>query len=271
MDVHTVRDLLLHVPHRYLDFSHVTDIAHADVGSDATIVATVDEVATKHPRPQLQVTEISVLDQTGVLLVSFFQRPWISERLKPGDLLALSGKISFAFGFKQMRSPFLEKLDGSKDSSTFARILPVHPAGEGASPAWMRRIVAAALADRGDVADFLPAGIVGTHRLMTLGRALREVHFPRSLETKEAARRRLAFDELVCLQLALRTRQSIEQHGITPTAHVVSGPRMRALLAALPFSLSPEQRQATNEVLTDMASRRVMNRLLKFVDRKSVV
>ena len=159
MDVHTVRDLLLHVPHRYLDFSHVTDIAHADVGSDATIVATVDEVATKHPRPQLQVTEISVLDQTGVLLVSFFQRPWISERLKPGDLLALSGKISFAFGFKQMRSPFLEKLDGSKDSSTFARILPVHPAGEGASPAWMRRIVAAALADRGDVADFLPAGI----------------------------------------------------------------------------------------------------------------
>ncbi len=62
MDVHTVRDLLLHVPHRYLDFSHVTDIAHADVGSDATIVATVDKVATKHPRPQLQVTEISTED-----------------------------------------------------------------------------------------------------------------------------------------------------------------------------------------------------------------
>ena len=262
MGVHTVRDLFLHVPHRYLDFSHVTDIAHADVGSDATIIATVDEVTTKYPRPRLHVTEISVLDQTGVLQVSLFQRPWIVEQLKPGDVLALSGKISFAFGFKQMRSPFMEKLDGSEDPSTFARILPVHPAGEGASPAWMRRIVAAALADGGDVADFLPARIVGTHKLMTLGRALREVHFPRSFKTKETARRRLAFDELICLQLALRTRQSIEQRGITPTTHVISGPRMRALLAALPFSLSPEQRQAANEVLADMASRRVMNRLL---------
>ena len=95
-----VRDLLLHVPHRYLDFTHVTKIAFADVGADATIVATVDKVTKKPTRRRLQIVELSVMDETGVLVATFFRQPWIAEQVKEGDVVALSGKVTFGYGFR---------------------------------------------------------------------------------------------------------------------------------------------------------------------------
>ena len=287
LGIHRVRDLLLHIPHRYLDFTHVTKIAYADVGADATVVATVDRVRLKRPRPRLQVVEVFVVDETGVLQASFFRQPWVAEQLHEGDTVALSGKVSFAYGFKQMRSPFYEVIarasaapepreqgggDGqhqsvaapaaSPSAERYARVLPVHPVGEGVSVAWMRRIVSAALADAGDVCDWLPASLCARRGLMTLARALRAAHFPSSLAEAELARRRLAYDELLCLQLALITRRRIELGGVTPQTHVTDGPHLAALLAALPFELTDEQRAAADEILADMAAPRVMNRLL---------
>ncbi|WP_077597799.1 ATP-dependent DNA helicase RecG [Olsenella urininfantis] len=262
LGVRRVRDLLLRVPHRYLDFSHTTDIAHADVGQDSTIVATVDKVTLKRPRPRMQVVEVFALDATGVIQASFFHQPWIAEQLKPGDVVALSGRVEFAYGFKQLRSPFFERLEPGEASSGYARILPVHSVGDGLSASWMRRIVAAALADRGDVCDFLPSSLVAERGLMSLSRALRELHFPSSQAAREAARRRLAFDELLCLQLTLRARQQMELRDIRPHAHRTDGPRLEALVSALPFSLSGEQREAAGQILSDMAAPRVMNRLL---------
>ena len=257
-----VRDLMLHVPHRYLDFTRVTTIALADVGTDATIVATVDRVELKRPRPRMQIVELSVVDATGVLVATFFRQPWIAEQVHVGDRVALSGKVEFSYGFKRMKAPFHEVLGQAAGAGGYARVLPVHPVGEGVSASWMRRIVAAALADVGDVCDWLPAGLAAGHGLMTLARALREVHFPTSVAAAGRARRRLAYDELLCLQLALLCRQSVELAGVEPVSHVTSGPHMDALLAALPFSLTAEQRAAADQILADMAAPRVMNRLL---------
>lgn len=257
-----VRDLMLHVPHRYLDFTRVTKIARADVGTDATIVATVDRVELKRPRPRMQIVELSVMDETGVLVATFFRQPWIAEQVHVGDRVALSGKVEFSYGFKRMKAPFHEVLGPAAGAGGYARVLPVHPVGEGVTASWMRRIVAAALADVGDVCDWLPAGLVARRGLMTLARALREVHFPTSVAAAGRARRRLAYDELLCLQLALLCRQSVELAGVEPVSHVTSGPHMDALLAALPFSLTDEQRAAADQVLADMAAPRVMNRLL---------
>lgn len=262
LGIRHVRDLLLHLPHRYLDFSKVVDVAHAEIGHDATIVATVDRIKTKRPRPRMQIVEVSFLDQTGVLVASFFRQPWVADQLHQGDRVAISGKVEFSYGFKRMKSPFFEALDATDDASSYARVLPVHPVTEGLSVSWMRRIVSAAIADRGDVCDPVPAQLVSGHNLMTLSRAIREVHFPRSLATAELARRRLAYDELLCLQLALLTRQRIELSGVSPTRHVVGGRCMEALRAALPFSLTDEQEEAARQILADMASPHVMNRLL---------
>lgn len=257
-----VRDVLLHVPNRYLDFSHMSDIAHADVGQSVTIVGIVENVRLKRPRPRLQIVEVDVSDATGIVQASFFRQPWIADRVHKGESIVLSGTIGFAYGFKQMKSPFYEVLGDAREAEAHARILPVHPVGENISASWMRRIVSAALADWGDVCDFLPTELVAKRHLMSYARALRAVHFPQSMEQKEAARRRLAYNELLCLQLALLTRQRVALEGTTPAVHTIDGPRRAALMKALPFDLTDEQKTAVNDIAHDMASPRVMNRLL---------
>lgn len=262
----TVRDLFLHIPRRYLDFSRVTPIGYTTVGQDATVVATVDKVQLKRPRPRMQIVELYVVDETGVMEATFFKQPWIAEQVHVGDVVALSGKVTFNYGFRQMKAPFHEVLGAAGTSgvgtASYARVLPVHGLTEGISAAWMRRIVSCALGDLGDVCDWVPAPLLQRRRLMTLSRALREVHFPSSVKAAERARRRLAYDELLSLQLALLTRTRLECEGVSATAHVTDGPRMDALLAALPFTLTDEQACAANDILVDMAAPHVMNRLL---------
>ena len=292
----TVRDVLLHVPHRYLDFTRVTPIGLADVGTDVTVVGTVDKVTLKRPRPRMQVVEVALVDETGVLMCAFFKQPWLAEQLHAGDVMAASGKVTFAYGFRQMRPQFHEvvgrageeglpsgqeggaapgarpaSVTGSRavaghgasaSASRYARMLPVHAVGDGLSAAWMRRIASAALADLGDACDFQPASLISAHDLMTLSRALGEAHFPTSAPAAERARRRLAYDELLCLQVALLSRRAIALRDSGAHAHVTDGAHVAALLAALPFSLTGEQRRAADEILADMAAPRPMNRLL---------
>lgn len=257
-----VRDVLLHLPHRYLDFTNVTKIGYADVGVDATVVGTIDKVVLKRPRPHMQIVEVYVLDETGMIVATFFRQPWIADQLHEGDAVALSGKVTFSYGFRQMKAPFYEVVSAQGTSGTYARILPVHSVGEGVSASWMRRIVASALADVGDVCDFVPAELVARLGLMTTARAFREVHFPTSMDAAEQARRRLAYDELLTLQLALLTRQRVDLAGLQPFVHVVDGPHKQALLEMLPFSLTDEQQVAVREILNDMAAPQIMNRLL---------
>lgn len=257
-----VRDLLLHVPHRYLDFTRVVPIGLADVGQDATVIARVDKVKVKRPRARMVIVELSLIDDTGVLIATYFRQPWIAEQIHEGSVIAVSGKVSFGYGFKKMSSPFHEVVSQGGEGASHARILPVHHVTEGISAAWMRRIVSAALADVGDIGDWMPAELCASHGLMTLGRALREVHFPESLASAEQARRRLAYDELLLLQLALLTRRRLSLEGAVPVSHVCDGPHLAALRAALPFELTGEQETAVGEILADMAAPRAMRRLL---------
>lgn len=257
-----VRDLLLHVPRRYLDFTQVVKVAYADVGREATVVVQVDRITLKRPRPRLKIVEIDAQDETGVIRATFFGQPWLCDQIHPGDVLALSGKVTFSYGFKEMKAPFHELISQDGGGSSYARVLPVHAVGEGVTASWMRRMVSAALADVGDVAEVVPAALLAQRRLMSLGCALRSVHFPASMQEKELARRRLAYDELLCLQLALLSRQRIALGDATASSHKVDGARVRALRAALPFALTDEQEVAVREILGDMASPRVMNRLL---------
>ena len=262
LGLNRVRDVLLHVPHRYLDFSRVEKIAFADLGSEVTVVGTVDKVTLKRPRPRMQIVEVMAVDETGVLKAVFFKQPWVADQLHKGDIVALSGKVTYDYGFRQMRSPFYEKLGSGGDVLQLARVLPVHPVSEGLTVSWMRRIVAAALADAGDVCDVLPASLVARRGLPTRARAFRDVHFPPTLEAAELARRRLAYEELLCLQLALLARRDMSLAGVSPVAHTVTGPYVAALRRALPFALTAEQEEALSEILADMAAPRVMNRLL---------
>ena len=259
LGIRTVGDLLLHIPHRYLDFTRSWSIEMAPIGTVCTIVATVDRIVQKQPRPRMQVTEVSLVDETGVLQVAFFRQPWIAQQFKQGDRLAVMGKVEFAYGFKQMASPHFEKLEGGRAAGT---ILPVHYVSDGVSQAWMRRIVSGALEVIGNPFDPIPARLRVKRRLMSNARALRSIHFPSSMAERDIARARLAYEECLYLQLALRLRNDGGLVEVAPYAHA-AGEHLAALKEALPFSLSDEQEAAFQDILHDMCDGgRVMNRLL---------
>ncbi len=257
--VGTVEDLLLHIPHRYLDFSRAYTVETAPIGYTCTVAATVDRVTEKRPRRGLLVTEVSLVDETGVLVATFFKQPWIARELARGDRVAVMGKVEFNYGFKRMTAPLHEKLDAQ---GAAGRILPVHYTGEGLSVAWLRRIVSTAIEAESAFCDPVPAAVRARRGLMSLSRAYAQIHFPSSMASARSARRRLAYDEVLLLQLALRLRNDDDLLGVSACAHRV-GERVRALECALPFELTSEQRQAVDDILADMASaEHVMNRLL---------
>ena len=259
LGITTVRDLLFHIPRRYLDFTHAVSIEEAPLGEVATIVGTVDRVTSKKTRTRLSVVEVAVVDDTGLIKLAFFKQPWIAQQLERGSRIAAIGKVEFSYGFKQMASPLIEKLDAAGGTGT---ILPVHPVGEGISAAWMRRILSAAIERVGELSDPVPAPVRGDHELMSRARAIRSIHFPHTMAEVEPARRRLAYDELLTLQLALRLRNDANLLGVPAVGHGV-GEHVVRLRAALPFALSDEQETAAREILDDMADGdHIMNRLL---------
>lgn len=260
LGIERVEDLLLHAPFRYLDFTHAYAIEYAPVGEVCTIVGTVDKVQNRSTSKRgMTVTEVFLLDDTGVLKLAFFKQPWIARDLVLGDRLAVIGKLEFSYGFKQMASPTYEKLDENDGVGT---ILPVHRATGEISAAWMRRLLSVALEELPHCADPLPAPLRTRRGLMSLARAFRTLHFPKTMAEVPLARMRLAYDELLYLQLALRLRNDVNLLKVTPCVHTI-GTHVEALRAALPFALSDEQELAVQEILTDMTNpSRIMNRLL---------
>jgi len=262
LGVTTVADLVRHYPFRYLDLATTSDLRSVPVGSDATVIGRVHEIKVKRPRPRLTITEVAIVDGTGALIGVWFNQPYIEQRFQVGERVAFAGTVTFDFGLKQMRNPFVEKLPEDERGPDIARIIPIHRATEGLSTNWIRRLVREALADAGDQPDPLPSEIRANRRLMPLGAALSAIHFPSSMAEADEARRRLAYEELLAIQLAMAARRYNATQVVPGFSHVTAGPHQAALGEALPFALTEGQNRAIAEILGDMASGRPMNRML---------
>lgn len=262
LGVHSVGDLVRHYPFRYLDLTATADMRTVQAGSQATVVGRVHDITVKQPRPRLSITEIALVDGTGALIGVWFNQPYMATRFRVGERVAFAGQVVFEYGLKQMRAPFVERLPEEDAGPSIACVLPVHGATEGLSTNWIRRLVAIALEDAGDVPDFLPSALRVRRGLVGLSDALRAVHFPVSSDDAERARRRLAYDELLTIQLAMALRRHAVVDALPGHAHVVDGPAMTALPTALPFGLTPDQETAIGEIVADMRAPRPMNRML---------
>lgn len=255
----SVRDILSHYPRRYVDLSQVKTIQEAAIGDHCTIEGVVHEIKLKRPRPSLSLVEITLVDGTGTMMVTMFRQPWLLDSLNPGMRIAVAGKLEFNFGFKRMTNPYLEELG---DRVGEGMIIPVHPATEKITPAWMRRIVENALCQVRGAYDPLPLELRSKYRLMSRSHALDCIHFPQSMNDVAQARRRLAYEELLMLQLHLIIKGRERSRGRTACAHVVDGPHLQALMAHLPFTLTDEQYAAAYDILDVMSRPEAANHLL---------
>jgi ATP-dependent DNA helicase RecG len=259
LGVGTVRDLLTCYPYRYNDFSQLSSIAATPFGELSSVLGTVADVKIKRPRPRLLVTEVSLVDDTGVLIASWFNQPWLQKNLAAGTRVILRGKVEHSFGFRRMNSPLHTVLDAS---DVAGGIMPVYRANSDITTGWVARLVDEALATLPAPLDPLPATLRTRLGLMSRHSALRTLHHPPSEPCRHEARRRLAFEEVFFLQIFLLQRRRRMSVDTTPRAHRINGAALKALKGALPFDLTDDQQRAADEILAGMARSEVMNRLL---------
>ncbi len=260
LGIRTLRNLIEHYPRRYLDMSHLTTIANARIGEKATIVATVYEAQVKHPKPKLDVTELTLVDGTGTLIVTFFRQPWIAKTFAPGTRVSVAGELEFNFGFKRMTVPFLDRLDD--DETARGRIIPIHGATERIPAGQMRRLIANALIQARSVYDPLPLHLRLKYRLYSRNAAWQAIHFPRSMDEVAQARRRLAYEEVLLLELFLMRESLAASKDLSACSFETNGPALHALREALPFKLTADQNTAIDDILQRMATPKRMEHML---------
>lgn len=259
-NVRSVRDLLELYPRRYIDMSQVESVQRAEIGKQYTIFGTVYEMKMKRPKPKLSLVEISVLDETGILLVTCFNQPWLMDSLHKGMRVSVSGKVDFSYGFKRMVNPLMTVHEEGEIASGV--VLPVHPSTAKIPRTTMRRLISNALSLVKGLYDPLPLCFREKYRLYSRYQALRGIHEPVSIDDAEQAKRRLRYEELFFLELELIDQEQKRVAGTTPFSHITQGPCQDGLHACLPFALTEDQQVAIDEINAKMAAAAPMNHLL---------
>jgi ATP-dependent DNA helicase RecG len=254
LGLRSVRDVLAHRPRRYEAPVPERRIADLFGDEEAAIAGTVRSVSVRRPRRRLSIVQAVVADQSDQIRAIWFNQLWLADKLAPGTAVRLRGQLKR--GEFHVRS---YDLDGVSATADFA---PVYPASEEVNVKRLRTLAEAALERARDVVDPLPAELKGRARWPLKADALWAVHRPHSLDEAEQGRRRLAFDELLALQLGLlrrrREREDAEATPLDPPGDLIA--RYREVL---PFALTRDQEKAIAEIDSDLARPRPMERLLQ--------
>lgn len=262
LGIERAQDLLLHLPHRYIDASSVTPLAQARVGDDVACVGRVISKGVLPTRKGLRIFHAVLRDASGVLECAWPGQAFLDRTLEVGHLVLVAGPVRFYHG-RQMAPRELIILGAADDPDASGRVLPVYPATEGLSHKQIRHLVEAHLDALAPLAvDLLPDELRRRFDLPTLRDALQWVHRPSSLAEAERGRRRLAVDELLDLQLMLGRARHVARHGQRGTRFVVHKTLTTALRDALPWPLTADQRKAIREIFDEMTADERMHRLL---------
>jgi ATP-dependent DNA helicase RecG len=249
----TVGDVLAHRPRRYEQPAPERTIAELFGDEEAVIEVTVRRASGRR-RGRLHVLTASVTDASGEIRATWFNQPWLEEKLTPGTRVRLRGRPN-RFGFA------VDAYDLGEAAET-ADFAPVYPASEELSQKQLRSIAESALAYARAAGDTLPAATRAAERLSLRPDALVALHRPRSLDEAETARRRLALEELLVLQLAL-ARRAAEREAARAVALPPPAELAGRYREALPFTLTRAQERAIAEIDADIASTTPMQRLLQ--------
>ena len=249
LGLHTVRDVLEHAPFRYVGARPISSLfgEGEEVSIEGTIVG---RVSKRNPRRRLSIIEATVSDDSGQIRATWFNQPWVAEQLSAGTRLRLIGSVR--------RGTFAVR--AHEPASAHADLVPVYPASEDVTPKKLRELVLAALPR--DVADPLPAGLKQQEKLPLKVDALHVLHRPRSLEEAERGRVRLAFDELLVLQLGI-ARAVRERETSVAAALGKPGELLERYRDVLPFELTEHQELAIAEIDADLERTVPMQRLLQ--------
>ena len=260
--VRTVLDLLTYYPRRWIDRTAQVEVAGLEPDVEALVLVHVVSVSARRTRNRRSMVTVRVGDDSGRFEIVFFNQPWRERQLRPDLEIAVFGRPTRYRDGLQMTNPVVD-LVGDQTG----RIVPVYPQSEKAQltsrdvGAWIREALRRS-GERG-IDDPVPSAVLEAYGLIDRDHALRSIHAPATLDEKDQARRRLAFDELFRVQLVLigRKRQlELEQRGVS---HRVEGELLDRFLASLPYPLTDAQHRVIGEISDDLAASHPMHRLLQ--------
>jgi ATP-dependent DNA helicase RecG len=256
LGLNTVGDLLEHLPR---DRREARAVAQLVAGETATVVVAVRAIAARpvRRRGMRPLVEATVADDTGSMKATFFNQPWLAQRYPSGTRLVLHGKF-------QARNRFAVQAHAlTSEAATGSDGVAHYPATEGLSSTQILALVRAHAGAIAEVPEPLPALLRTHERLPERRCALAAVHLTGGEEEQALGRRRLAFDELLLVQLALLRRRRLRSRGNAAPA-LDGEPELSArwLAELLPFTPTGDQRRAVQEIDSDLASARPMQRLL---------
>ncbi len=269
--LHTVADLLHHLPRRYQDRSSATPIRELKPGVDAVVFGEVTGVRSGRGR-RMRFLEVAVSDGTGSVLATWFRpAPWVRKAFSRGDRVCLLGAVDKRGPPLRLTHPEFERADARTEGVHRGIVVPVYSLPDGIGQRTLRSLIHRAFEDFATgVPDRVPGGLRTRLGLPTRAEALRAVHFPDGVDDVPAlqagrhpAHEALLWEDLFVLQVALRRRREELAARGGPASPDPPGDLRDALAGALPFPLTGAQRRVLDELRLDMASGRPMQRLLQ--------
>jgi ATP-dependent DNA helicase RecG len=256
LGLRTVGDLLEYAPRARREGRTV---AALNPGETATVIVEVRAITQRSVRRRgmRPIVEATVADETGPMVATFFNQPWLARRYAPGTRLVLHGKYEARNRFRvATHAPTEETAQAGEEVAHYA-------ATEGLSSTQILALMREARPAIAEVHEPLPARLRATERLPARGAAIEALHFGASDDAVEAGRRRLAFEELLLLQLALLRRRASRSGEATALA-LDAPPSLSArwIETALPFTLTGDQQAAIAELRAELAGSAPVQRLL---------
>ncbi len=263
LGMRTVYDVLRFFPRRYQDYSNLKTISQISFGEDLSVIGTISR--EPHIRPsksgKLKIIESAISDSTGILRLTWFNKPFLVNQLKVGIPVIVSGKVDVFMGRLIINNPEWELLDSQQLNTN--RIVPIYPLTAGISQRQLRLIVNNTITIWNNrINEYLPEWIIEKEKLAGIREAVRHIHFPDSEAAVQNARERFAFEEIFFLQLGvfIQKRDWEVQSALKFT---LPQEILDKRIEALPFNLTAAQTRVLEDIKRDLNSGKPMNRLLQ--------
>ena len=257
LGIHTIRDLLLHYPRRYIDYSKPYTVVSAPFDVDCCVKATVlQRDPDRRVKGGRMLSHVVASDDTGILSLSWFNAPYAAQKLEPGTEYYFEGRVGGTLTRREILHPIIR----TEEQVAAVPLLPVYGATEGLPAARITRCVQTALAYVDQLEDPLPPALLTKYRMPAKAEAVRAIHSPRDAADAAAARRRLIFEELYLLQLGIFL---LRGHGRQATGAPMRPMDLEPFWRSLPYAPTGAQRRAAAEITADLCGETPMNRLLQ--------
>ena len=262
LGVHTIRDLLYYFPNRHLDYSHLQTVSTIIEGKEQSIIANVWEVRITMAGGKRH-TEATLGDDSGNIRAIWFNNPYVARQMKAGSCVVMSGRVKIFAGSPVFESPEWELYD-ENDLIHTGRLVPLYPLTSGLYQRQVRKLIKNTVDIHApQVSEIMPTDILAKHKLMHLPEAISQAHFPCDFNAKERARKRLAFDELMLLQIGVMAKKHKWQKDQPGLPFNIDQELIKRFVSSLPYTLTSAQNRVISEIHTDISTPIAMSRLLQ--------